>query len=304
MALPNRAEQLSSTRTLKVGTAALLALTTALLMSVAAATIKWLTPIVSVEMILLVQYLTCAALMLPWIAKNGIQDLKTRHIGLHVARAACGWTCLYMYFLAIKHIPLVDAILLRNAAPLCVPIWALFWLKIRIPAISWLPLILGFFGIALVLQPSSEEVKVWHILGFASAIGMAGSVVTTRVLSLTEPTPRVMFYYFFISSLFTVPLIALNEISIPAKALPYMMGIGLFTFIAMWCYTRALEYASATIVSPINYFGVIFAGFWSWLFWDQIPSSAALWGAVFVIFGGIGSVVLGQRGAKNNNHLK
>ncbi|RLA20802.1 MAG: EamA/RhaT family transporter [Gammaproteobacteria bacterium] len=275
----------------------MLTLLTALLMSIVAATIKQLVATVAVEMILLVQYLTCAALMLPWLAKNGFKALKTEHMGLHLARAVSGWLCLYAYFLAIEHIPLVDAVLLRNAAPLCVPVWVLLWLKISIPLVRWIPVMVGFVGIALVLQPTSDGFKLWHLLGLGSAIAMAGSIVTTRLLALTEPTSRIMFHYFFLSALFTVPLALSKEILIPLSALPFMIGIGLFTFFSMWCYTRAYQYASATIISPISYFGVVFTGLWGWLLWDQIPDNIALIGALLVILGGIGSVLMGKVGA-------
>jgi len=292
-----RLTQLRATRTLNVGKAVMLTLLTALLMSIVAATIKQLVATVAVEMILLVQYLTCAALMLPWLAKNGFKALKTEHMGLHLARAVSGWLCLYAYFLAIEHIPLVDAVLLRNAAPLCVPVWVLLWLKISIPLVRWIPVMVGFVGIALVLQPTSDGFKLWHLLGLGSAIAMAGSIVTTRLLALTEPTSRIMFHYFFLSALFTVPLALSKEILIPLSALPFMIGIGLFTFFSMWCYTRAYQYASATIISPISYFGVVFTGLWGWLLWDQIPDNIALIGALLVILGGIGSVLMGKVGA-------
>jgi len=297
MSSSERLTQLRATRTLNVGKAVMLTLLTALLMSIVAATIKQLVATVAVEMILLVQYLTCAALMLPWLAKNGFKALKTEHMGLHLARAVSGWLCLYAYFLAIEHIPLVDAVLLRNAAPLCVPVWVLLWLKISIPLVRWIPVMVGFVGIALVLQPTSDGFKLWHLLGLGSAIAMAGSIVTTRLLALTEPTSRIMFHYFFLSALFTVPLALSKEILIPLSALPFMIGIGLFTFFSMWCYTRAYQYASATIISPISYFGVVFTGLWGWLLWDQIPDNIALIGALLVILGGIGSVLMGKVGA-------
>ena len=294
MSSSERSNKLKATRTLNVGKAVMLTFLTALMMSIVAATIKYLVSSVSVEMILLVQYLTCAALMIPWLLREGVKAIKTEHIGLHIARAVSGWLCLYTYFLTIKHIPLVDAVLLRNAAPLCVPIWALLWLKIIIPPVRWIPVIIGFAGIALILQPTSDGFKLWHLLGLGSAMAMAGSIVTTRILALTEPTSRTMFYYFFLSSFFTVPLALSKELLIPLPALPFMIGIGLFTFFSMWCYTRAFQFASATIISPINYFDVVFTGLWGWLFWEQIPDNIALVGAVLVILGGIGSVLMGK----------
>ena len=290
----DRLEKLRSSGTHKVGLAVSLTLLTALLMSFVAAAIKHISPIVSVEMIISVQYLVCIAFMFPWLFKNGLNALKTKHFKLHLLRAITGWFCLYFYFQAIKHIPLVDAVLLRNAAPLCVPVWILFWLKVRIPAVRWLPVMIGLLGIGLILNPAAEGFKLWHIVGFGSAFMMAGSIVSTRVLTVTEPASQIMFYYFFLSCVFSLPMALSGDTTVPLEALPYMIGIGLFMLLSMWCYTKAYQFASATIISPISYFSVVFTGLLSWLFWDQVPTSLAIAGAVLVVLGGVGSVLIGQ----------
>jgi len=290
----DRLEKLRSSGTHKVGLGVSLTLLTALLMSFVAAAIKHISPIVSVEMIISVQYVVCIVFMFPWLFKNGLKALKTEYFKLHLLRALTGWFCLYFYFQAIKHIPLVDAVLLRNAAPLCVPLWVLFWLKVRIPTIRWLPVVIGLCGIGLILNPAVDGFKLWHLVGFASAFMMAGSIVSTRVLTVTEPSSRIMFYYFLLSCLFSLPMALSGDMHVPLQALPFMIGIGLFMLLSMWCYTRAYKYASATIISPISYFSVVFTGLLSWLFWDQIPSMLAIVGALLVILGGIGSVLIGQ----------
>jgi len=38
----------------------------------------------------------------------------------------------------------------------------------------------------------------------------------------------------------------------------------------------------------------VFTGLLSWYFWDQIPTTLAVVGAVLVVLGGIGSVLIGQ----------
>jgi len=290
----DRLEKLRSSGTHKVGLAVALTLLTALLMSFVAAAIKHISPIVSVEMIISVQYLVCIAFMFPWLFKNGLKALKTKHFKLHLLRAITGWFCLYFYFQAIKHIPLVDAVLLRNAAPLCVPVWILFWLKVRIPAVRWLPVMIGLLGIGLILNPVADGFKLWHIVGFGSAAMMAGSIVSTRVLTVTEPAPQIMFYYFFLSCVFSLPMALSGDTTVPLQALPYMIGIGLFMLLSMWCYTKAYQFASATIISPISYFSVVFTGLLSWFFWDQVPTSLAIAGAILVVLGGVGSVLIGQ----------
>ena len=131
-------------------------------------------------------------------------------------------------------------------------------------------------------------------MAFASAITLAGSIVTTRMLTRSEPTNRILFFYFSCSAIFSLPLAVSHWQPIPLFTLPLMLGIGLSIWLTMWLYTRAYSYAKASVLSPISYFGVLFTGLWGWLFWQQIPDIVALAGAILIISGGIGSVYLGR----------
>lgn len=271
-----------------------LALATSLIMSIAAAAIKYTASYVSIEQIVLVQYMVCVAVMLPWLMRKGLSTLKTEKPGLHLIRGLCGWLCFYTYYLALDRIPMVEAALLRNSAPLCVPLLVLIWLGYRMPNRQWLPVIVGFIGIALVLKPQGDSLSLWHLVAFASALTLAGSIVSTRVLTGSEPTNRILFYYFGLSALFSLPLALQNWEPIPLFSIPLMAGIGLSVWVIMWLYTRAYSYAKATVIAPISYFGVLFTGLLGWLFWQQVPDMMAVIGAALIISGGISSVWLGR----------
>ncbi|MCV6587484.1 MAG: DMT family transporter [Marinobacterium sp.] len=286
-----------NTHSVNIALGALLALASSFLMSTTAALIRYASTLTSIEMIVLVQYCISLAVLLPWVLQEGSKGLKTDRFGLHLVRGLSGWVCFYAYYLALKHIPLVDATLLRNAAPLCVPLWLLFWLKVKLGWLKWLPLLVGFTGIGLILQPAGGALSFWHLVGFISAIALAGSIVTTRVLTGSEPTNRILFYYFLISALATLPLVLINLPPVPVEAWPPMVVIGLSVWLIMRLYTQAYRYAKASTLSPISYSGVVFAGFWGWLFWGQVPDIVTLAGVVLVVAGGIGSVVLGSKKA-------
>ena len=271
-----------------------LALATSLVMSLAAGVIKYTAGYVSIEQIVMVQYLVCVGVMLPWLASRGINRLRTEHPWLHVIRGASGWLCFYTYYLALDVIPMVEAALLRNSAPLVVPVVVLAWLKYRMPTRNWIPVFIGFIGITLVLKPETSGLSSWHLIAFCSAITLAGSIVTTRVLTKTEPTNRILFYYFALSALFALPLAIINWQPIPLFTLPLMLGIGLSVWLIMWLYTQAYRYAKATVIAPLSYFGVLFTGLIGWVFWQQVPDMMAVIGAALIIGGGIGSVWLGK----------
>lgn len=276
------------------------ALATALVMSVAAALIKHTATLVSIELIVAVQYLLCTLLMLPFFLNQGITALATQRFSLHLLRALCGWACFYTYYLAIAHIPLVDAVLLRNAAPLCIPVLVLLLFKVQIGWQRWLMVILGFIGIALIIKPQGNSLNGWHLVGFGSALTLAGSILTTRVLTRTEPTQRVLFYYFALSALLSLPPLFGQTLAIPLKAWLPLLLIGASIWLTMWLYTQAYRFAKASVISPLSYCGVVFTGFWGWYFWDHLPDSKALVGVLLVVIGGTGSVVLGARQLKHS----
>ncbi len=270
------------------------ALATSMLVSLATAATKFTAAYVTIEQIVSAQYLVCVAIMLPAILRRGITALKTEHPWLHLVRGMAGWLCFYTYYLALNKIPLVDAALLRNTAPLCVPLVLFFWKGFRLPILNWLPVSIGFIGIALVLRPQGGGLSFWHLVGLGSAITLAGSIVTTRALTLTEPTSRILFYYFSFSALCSLPMAIKNWQPIPLFILPLMGGIGLSILLTMWLYTRAYTYAKARVLSPISYCGVLFTGLLGWIIWNQVPERSAVFGAVLIVFGGIGSVYLGR----------
>jgi len=272
---------------------AALALATSLVVSLATAATKYTAGFVSIEQIVLVQYLICLAVMVPSLCRRGVETLKTKNVGVHFIRGMSGWLCFYTYYLALDKIPLVDASLLRNAAPICVPLLLFFWKGFRMPLLRWLPVFIGFFGIVLVLCPQGTSLSLWHLVALGSAVTLAISIVTTRVLTLTEPTSRILFYYFSISAFCSIPMAISNWQSIPLFALPMMAGIGLSIWLTLWLYTLAYSYAKATVISPVSYSGVLFTGLLGWLFWNQVPEISAIVGSVFIIFGGIGSIYLG-----------
>ena len=129
------------------------AVATALVGSTAGAASKFISSDVPVPVIVLVQYFICLLLMLPWLCRRTLDDFKTARPGAHFVRGMTGWLCFFAYYQSLSYIPLVDATLLRSTAPLFVPLVIWLWLKRIVPGRAWLPMILGFAGVTLILRP-------------------------------------------------------------------------------------------------------------------------------------------------------
>jgi drug/metabolite transporter (DMT)-like permease len=258
-----------------------------LLGSTAAAATKWVSADVSTEAIVTVQYFLCTLLCLPRILRPGIQTLRTERLGLHLTRGLAGVLSFYLFYATLHHIPMIDAMMLRQSAPLTVPLVVWIWTSEKVPSSTWLPLCLGFVGIAIILRPSPLGLSWWHAGGFLGALGLAISMVATRKLAATEPTARILFYYCVLSLVCVAPFSLGDFSGLTGLNWLALLYVGIAIYLVLELYTRAYGMAPTTAIAPITYFSVVLAGLWDWLFWNQMPDRWSLVGGVLVIAGGL-----------------
>jgi len=263
-----------------------------LLGSTAAAVTKWVSGQVSTAAIVTVQYLIGTLLCLPRILRPGIRSLATGRLGLHLVRGLAGVLSFYLFYATLHEIPMVDAMLLRQSAPLTVPLVVWIWTSEKVAPTAWIPLCIGFAGIAIILRPATHAFSWWHAGGFVGALLLAISMVGTRKLAATEPNARILFYYCALSLACVTPF-SLGDYSghslLDWLALLY---IGVAIYLVLELYTRAYGMAPTAAIAPINYLSVVLAGLWGWLFWNQVPDGWTLLGSALVIGGGLSTLLL------------
>ena len=262
--------------------------------STAAAATKFASGRATTETIVTVQYAICVLLCLPIALRPGLNNLRTARLGLHLFRGAAGVLGFYLFYAAVDNIPLADAMLLRQSAPLSVPLVMWAWNREKIPASAWLPLAIGFAGVIIILRPSTQGLSWWHAAGFVSAIALSISMVATFKLATSEPASRILFYYFTLSLLCVAPFSIGDFSALQWQDWLAMIYIGIAIYCALRLYTRAYAIAPAAAIAPINYFAVVLAGLWGWLFWGQLPDGWSLAGSVLVILGGLLTMYLAR----------
>jgi drug/metabolite transporter (DMT)-like permease len=234
-------------------------------------------------------------LLLPWVLFRGVRTLKTRRPGLHLVRAVTGMLSQYLFFVALKYIPLVDAVLLVNAAPLFIPLVVWIWLGTRIGGRLWLSLGIGFVGVLLILQPGRGALSWAAVVALAAGFFSAVALVAVSRLHTTDRPLRVLFYYFLLSSILASP-IAISDWRVGGSyAWLWLLGVGAFMVLAQLLLILAYVQASPARVSPFNYSVVVFAGLIDWLIWRQAPNLLSAAGVLLVCVGGILSTIQHHR---------
>ena len=272
--------------------------------STAAVATKYASARASIEAIVTVQYLICTLLCLPITLRPGLANLATGRLGLHVFRGAVGVLGFYLFYAALEQIPMVDAVLLRQSAPLTVPLVVWLWNREQIPGRDWLPLIIGFVGVGVILRPSPEGLSWWHAGGFISALCLSVSMVATHKLATTEPSSRILLFYFLLSLACVAPFSLGDFQGLGWKTWLAMLYVGVSIYITLLLYTRAYAMAPAHAIAPINYIAVVLGGLWGWLLWQQVPDSWSLLGSLLVICGGLLSIFLSRAAGSTKRKVR
>lgn len=240
--------------------------------------------------ILFLQYGISFLVFVPSAARAG-RSLKTEHFALQLFRSLAGSVCQLLFFIAVRSIPLLDSVLLSNAAPLFIPIVVYVWFRKTVQPLVWFSLLIGLLGIVLIIKPGPGMFQnpaslVALVAGFFSALAL----VATNKLAETEPPTRILFYNFGFSTVLLAPLAAWAWKPLNAKQWLLLAGVGVFYALTQYLIILAYRYASAAELSPFNYTVVIFSGLLGWWFFGNVPDGLSIAGTLLICAGGILSI--------------
>lgn len=276
----------------------LLALLAYLFISLIGISEKSISSAVSLPVILFFQNFVCLLLILPSMYKGGVQGLRLHQPMTYMLRIASGLGCYATLFYIMRYIPISQALLYQYSASLWLPFLMLFWWKVRMPKNLWYGIIIGFIGIGLILKPDADFFGIVTCFGLLCGILQAISVLTVRKLSLTEPVSRILFYYFLVGAIVTLPGAIFAFQPLALLDFIFLISVGINTYLGQQFLTLALRYAQATTLAPMCYCCILISGIFDLIFWNEIPEVLSLVGMALVILGCLLSIVFTKRQIK------
>ncbi len=217
-----------------------------------------------------------------------------------VLRSLLGFCGVFLYFYTISNIPLGDAATLNRISPFVVMIAAAIFLKEKIGSFHFGALIIVFSGVLLILKPGFNPEIIPALAGLGSAIAAGLAYTTIRHLGRSEHPYTIIFYFCFISTILSFPLMLLDfRIPSVSEAL-YLVLIGMFASGGQFFMTMSYRYGEAHKVSILGYFTVIFSLVFGLLFFGEIPDILTGIGIILVIGTAIVLYVIARRKDASN----
>jgi drug/metabolite transporter (DMT)-like permease len=214
--------------------------------------------------------------------------LVTNRPGLQVVRGLMMLLTTIFNFFAFRYLQLDEALAIMFSTPFLVAILAGPILGEWVGWRRWLAIIVGFFGVLVVIRPGLGGIQWAALLSVASAIFYAGYAITTRMVMRYESSETTLFYANLVGVLVMLPILPLVWVAPPnAFDLMLLLGLGAFGSAGHFLLILAHHRAPASVLSPFMYTQLLWAVTFGYLVFGNVPSHWTLAGAAIVVASGL-----------------
>ena len=211
-------------------------------------------------------------------------------------RAAFDAAATFTYLTSLFHLPIGNATAINMAAPLFLTLFAVLLLGERVSAGRWALIWLGFIGVLLVVQPSTDGLNGYALLCVLATLFHAGRDLMTRRVPAEVPSLLITLstasLVTLLSGLWTLgatswaPVSDTNWLRLGAASLCLAGAYHLLTL--------SMRAGDMSVIGPFRYSGLLVALGLGYVVWGDVPNALAWAGIALLVASGLG-LLLDQR---------
>lgn len=227
-------------------------------------------------------------ILLPLVfASGGFGAMRTGQPWLHIGRNAIHYTGQFAWLLALTMIPLAQLMSIEFTSPIWGALLAVFLLGEKMTVRKVAAITLGIIGVLIIVRPGAGPVEPGHLIMLGGAVCFGISVVATKMLTRTDSVVTIIFWMLIIQGIIgLVPAIMVWRTP-ELWMWPWLLLVSFTGMSSHFCMARALTYADATVIMPMDYLRLPLAaliGFF--LYSEQIDIFTGL-GAILILTGNL-----------------
>lgn len=214
--------------------------------------------------------------------------MRSKRPVLQIVRSALLLGSTLTNFFAFRYLQLDQALSILFSAPFLVAILAGPVLGEWIGWRRWLAILVGFAGVLLVTKPGGGGIHPAALFSVASAVFYALYIISTRVLSRSDPTDTTLFYSNMVGALAMLPVLPFVWTTPDSSlVIVLLVAFGAFGSFGHYLLIAGHRLAPASVLAPFMYTQLVWAIGWGYLVFGDIPNNWTLAGAAVVIGSGL-----------------
>ena len=227
-------------------------------------------------------------ILLPLVfASGGFQAMRTKRPWLHISRNVVHYTGQFAWLMALTMIPLAQLMSIEFTSPIWGALLAVMFLGERMTIRKVAAILFGIIGVLIIVRPGISAVEPGHLIMLAGAVFFGVSVVMVKSLTRTDGVVVIIFWMLIIqSAIGLVPAIMVWRTP-EAWMWPWILLVSFTGMSSHFCMARALSYAEATVVMPMDFLRLPLAALIGYMIYsEQIDAYTAV-GAALILAGNL-----------------
>lgn len=233
---------------------------------------------------------------------------QRKDILLHCLRGGLILMATTLFFMAVKYLPLADALAIFFIEPFILTFLAVLFLSERIGWRRVIACIIGFLGALFVIQPQYHTVGWPAFLPIGTAICFAFFLLLTRKMSQHNDPVSIQLHTTIAATAFLLMTFVVMRASDNAafhvimpdmNQLFLLFGVGLSATIAHLFLTAAFARASVGILAPLQYLEIVTATILGIAIFGDIPNLTTIMGVIIIISAGLYVIFREQKLGRN-----
>jgi drug/metabolite transporter (DMT)-like permease len=218
---------------------------------------------------------------------GGFAAMKTSRPLQHVGRNLVHYVAQLGWFFALTLIPLAQVVSIEFTMPIWTAILAASFLGERMTVWKISAIVLGLVGVIIIVRPAAGQIDPGQLIALGAAVGFGISVTMMKSLTRTENTLVIIFWMLVIQSAAGLFPSLYVWRSPSAYAWGWIIVIAFCGTFSHYCMARAMLYADATVVIPMDFLRVPLTAAAGWLIYSERLDMFTVLGAALILSGNL-----------------
>lgn len=221
------------------------------------------------------------------LADRAVNNFRPKHPGLILTRSALMIGSMSCAFYAFSTLPLTEVYGLLFATPLLITAFSVPLLGETVRMQRWAAVIIGLFGVLIILRPGITVLAPGHFAALGAAICSSLASIVVRKIGARERSAVLILYPMLLSMSAMGAILPAVYKPIALEHLGLLAVLGILSVVAQICTIKAYRAAAAALVAPVQYTQIIWASIFGYFFFAEKPDTHVALGAAIIIGSGI-----------------
>lgn len=216
---------------------------------------------------------------------GGLSAMRTARPLQHLSRNLVHYGAQLGWFFALTLIPMGQVVSIEFTMPVWTAILAASFLGERMTAWKIAAIVLGVVGVIVIVRPTTGAINPGQLIALGAAVGFGTSITLMKSLTRSESTIAIIFWMLVIqSAVGFAPAVYVWKWP-SAYVWGWIVVIAFCGTFSHFCMARAMLYADATVVVPMDFLRVPLTATVGWLIYSERLDLFTVLGAILILAG-------------------